>query len=260
MSVSESQAVAATLDDVAPSAPTACAGWTVHDILAHFAAGSKETADLIEEKLAGEPARPTRAFEEREGPFRALPNDELRAAWATEVQRKTEAQAALAGLGEQATFDFTGTTMTAAQSVTHSRSEAAIHRWDIAGDDDISTELLARPELTNHAVSVLNAMPILNESPRARAANGHRFPICIALRAPGLPDVALIADAQGNARYELMDEGSAGGDAVVCTDPAHRLLVLWGRRSSKRPLSIQADQAITKAVTSILWPAAIPWC
>src|SRR5438876_29766 len=98
MSHHEAEAVAAALEQVAPSAPTACAGWTAHDIVAHFTAGSEETADLIEEKLAGEPPRPTRAFEEREPPFRALADDELRAAWKYQVRRKREALDALAEL------------------------------------------------------------------------------------------------------------------------------------------------------------------
>jgi hypothetical protein len=45
-------------------------------------AGSKEVADLIEEKLAGQATRPTSGFEEREIPFRTLPHAELRAAFA----------------------------------------------------------------------------------------------------------------------------------------------------------------------------------
>ena len=255
----EDQALTATFDEVGPSAPTACTGWTAHDIMAHLAAGSKEIADLIEEKLDGKQTRPTQAFEDREIPFRTLPHDELRAAWARHVQRKTEAQKALADGGEDTTFDFTGTTLTAAQCITHSRSEAAIHRWDITGSDTLSVELLAQPELTRHAVSVLNSMPILNESARTRAAQGHRLPLRIALRAPGQPDVALAADVDGNAHFEMVEEGAARGDAIVRTDPAHRLLVLWGRRSSKRPVTIDADKAIADAVTSVLWPTAIPW-
>jgi len=49
----ESQALMATLDEVVSTAPTACAGWSAHNIAAHLASGSKEIADLIENKLAG---------------------------------------------------------------------------------------------------------------------------------------------------------------------------------------------------------------
>ncbi|MGH3969357.1 MAG: maleylpyruvate isomerase N-terminal domain-containing protein [Mycobacterium sp.] len=103
----EGAAMMVTVEDAAPTAPTACAGWTTHDIVAHLAAGSKEIADLIEEKLAGSSPRPTRDFAGHEAPFRALPDDELRAAWLRQIQRKTEAVSALAALGQDANFEFT---------------------------------------------------------------------------------------------------------------------------------------------------------
>jgi uncharacterized protein (TIGR03083 family) len=259
MSQREGLALIAALDGVAPSAPTACAGWNVHHIVAHLAAGSKEIADLIEEKLAGQPARPTRAFEDREVPFRELSEGELRAAWVRQIQRKTEAQNALAEAGEDTTFDFTGTALTAAQIVTHSRSEAAIHRWDISGSDDVSDQLLAQPELTRHAVAVLNSMTVINESAQARISRGRELPLRIVLRAPGEPDVVLAADTARTARFELVGEGTADGDAIVQTDAAHRLLILWGRRPSKRPVTIDADEALSDAVSRVLWPDAIAW-
>jgi hypothetical protein len=69
----------------------------------------------------------------------------------------------------------------------------------------------------------------------------------------------LAADVRRDARFELVGEGTADGDAVVGTDAAHRLLILWGRRPSKRPVTIQADEAISEAVSSVLWPNAIRW-
>ena len=78
----EANALMSSMDQVAPTVPTACAGWTAHDIAAHLAAGSKEIADLIEEKLAGKPVLTDELWEDREAPVRALPDDELRATWA----------------------------------------------------------------------------------------------------------------------------------------------------------------------------------
>jgi len=49
----EGTALMATVDDASPTAPTACAGWTTHDIVAHFAPGSKEIADLNRRKTRG---------------------------------------------------------------------------------------------------------------------------------------------------------------------------------------------------------------
>lgn len=255
----EGKALLATLDQVAPSAPTACMGWTAHDIVAHLAAGSKEIADLIEEKLTGEQPRPTKTFEEREPPFRALPDNELRRVWAHHSRRKVEAVEALAALGEDAAFDFTGASLTPGQIVTHSRSEAAIHRWDIAGDDAISAELLALPDLTAHAVSVLNAMPILRESSRARMSRVGRVPLHIVLRAPGDPDVVMRADTSGEARFELVGNGPAEGDVIAEMDPVQRLLTIWGRRSTTRSVRVQADPGTSQVVTSVLWPNAVSW-
>ena len=175
MSQVEGKALMSTLDEAAPTHPTACAGWTARDIVAHPAAGPQGIADLIEEKLAG--------------------------------------------------------------------------------SDAVSDELLAQPELTDHAVAVLNAMPILNESPQRRSRHTGGTPLSIVLRADGRPDVVL-----SSARWEFVCEGTGVGDAVVHTDPAHRLLVLWGRRSMKRPLTTEADDTTAPIVSSVLWRSRVPWC
>jgi len=146
----ELKALAAVLGDLEPTAPTACAEWTVHDLVAHLAAGAKETAELVEEHLAGQPARPTRGFDERERPFRALAHDELLVALADQSRRKLAALDALADRDDHDAVAFTGTMMTAAQFQTHARSEAALHRWDLVGDDSVSDRLLSQPELTRH--------------------------------------------------------------------------------------------------------------
>jgi hypothetical protein len=121
----------------------------------------------------------------------------------------------------------------------------------------VSEELLAQPELTRHAVGVLNSMTVLNESSQTRLARDRRLPIRIVLRAPGEPDVVLAADTA--ARFELVDEGTAEGDAVVQTDAANRLLILWGRRPSKCPATIEADETLSDTVSCVLWPNAISW-
>src|SRR5438094_680113 len=74
---SEGLALLEALQELPPSARTACEGWTAHHIVAHLAAGAKEIADLVEERLDGRPGRPTRGFEERETPFRAVRHDQL---------------------------------------------------------------------------------------------------------------------------------------------------------------------------------------
>lgn len=254
MAFPEPAALAAVLEDVEPNAPTACAGWTVHDIAAHLTAGAEEMADLIEEHLAGLPPRETRRFEERERPFRAMRHDELMAAMAAHSRRNVAATRALAEQGEEGAVAFTGASMTADLFVTHARSEAAIHRWDIVGDDHVADELLAQPELTRHAVAVLNAMPTLAESSRLNRARPARR---LVLRSPGEPDIVLTTGDRP--RIELVESGPAQGDGVVTTDAAHRLLVIWGRRSSTRDVTVEADPDVAEQMAAWLWPSAQPW-
>ena len=253
----ESQALLAALEEVAPSARTACEGWTAHDIAAHLAAGAKENADLIENKLAGGPRRATRGFAEREAPFAALADDELRKALATQAARKRAAVDALADSGDPV-FEFTGRTFTVAQTVTHTRSEAALHRWDLVGDDAISDRLLAQPELTRHAVEVLNTLPMLYEAPGWRADHaGVTNDLRIVLRSPGADDITYVRTAHG-ARFDI-ESAPATGDALVSTDAANRLLTLWGRCSRGRDLSVDTDSIAADTVQKILWPSAMPW-
>ncbi len=246
----------AALDDVAPDAPTVCAGWTAHDVAAHLAAGAKELADLIEERLDGRPPRPTRGFEEREAPFRDLPPDELRRRLLQENVRKLAAYDALGQLDDP-TIAFTGTRLRAEELATHSRSEAAIHRWDLVGDDDTSTEQLGQPELTVHAVKVLGAMPVLNESAHAlaeRAVAAGKPDLHVVLRSPGERDVVFVASTSGG-RLELTEPGAVEGDAVVVSDAAQRLLALWGRRSTSRAIAIEGPPELS----DVLWPDARTW-
>jgi hypothetical protein len=253
----ETQALVAALEEVGPRAPTACTGWTAHELVAHMAAGAKENADLIEDKLAGRPRRATRGFAEREAPFVALDDGPLRKALATQGARKRAAVDALADTDDPV-FEFTGRDFSVTQTVTHTRSEAALHRWDLVGDDDISDLLLAQPELTAHAVEILNTLPMLHEAPGCRSDHaGITGDLRIVLRSPGTDDITYARTPRGS-RF-VIEDGPAAGDALVTTDAANRLLALWGRRSNERHLSIETDSVAAKTVTSVLWPSATPW-
>src|SRR6476646_6992813 len=99
----ESWELMKTLADADPAAPTACSQWTVHDLVAHLAAGAKENADLIEDALAGRPARPTRGFVEREAAFVAMPDAQLREELIRQSHRKLSAVQQLCERGRDAT-------------------------------------------------------------------------------------------------------------------------------------------------------------
>jgi hypothetical protein len=115
------------------------------------------------------------------------------------------------------------------------RSEFAIHLWDVAGDDEVSAELLAQPELTAHAVTVLGRILVargLRHDPGA----GSDF--AVRLCADDAPDLRLVVESDPvgpRARLELVDAAGAG-DAVpepdLELDAAARTLFIWGRRPS----------------------------
>lgn len=259
MAEDEGTALAAVLDVTAPSAPTACAGWTAHDVVAHLAAGAKEHADLIEHKLSGRPERATRGFEEREAPFRALEHGRLMGRLAEERRRKQQAFEALDASGDPS-IAFTGTRITKGKSEIHSRSEAALHRWDIAGDDGISAALLSQPELASHAVWVLNNMPVLSESAHAlgiRAATVSRMPAVIVFRAAGQPDIVLTLDTAAS-RFRVVPE-TAAGDLILTMRADHRLLALWGRRPAAHTPEVDGDRSLLAMLERVLWPDATPW-
>jgi hypothetical protein len=257
MASTELSALFAILPSVAPDAPTACTAWTAHALLTHLTAGAKERADLIEDKLAGRPERATKAFAEREAAFLALPDEDLRAALVRETGRFETAVAALAQQGADVTISFATTRFTAAQLATHQRSEAAIHRWDLVGADKIGDALLAQRDLTQHGVSVLNRLKtVLQESPTARLKQAGVSAICIVLRSPAHPDIVLNASA-GEGSFELSDHAPLAPDALVTTDAAQRLLIIWGRQPTTRPIDIKTTGRRT--VEAVLWPAARPW-
>ncbi|MQA08491.1 MAG: hypothetical protein GEU98_08045 [Pseudonocardiaceae bacterium] len=196
----------AALPLVAPTARTACAGWTAHELRAHLAAGASERAAAVEHAVTGT-ARPRVRYEE----FLALPDDRLRAAvvlQARRVERLARCANGSALVG--------GTRFSAARLLTHQNSEAAIHCWDLLGADGINDAVLARPELTEHAVFLGDVLP----GPGTAR---------VLLRSPGRADVLW-----HGGRAEFADGASA--NVVLDTDPAQRLLLLWGRRPTARPV------------------------
>ncbi len=245
----EATAFLATLEATAPTAPTACAGWTAHDLVAHLTAGAAEMAELTEAVTTGRGARATTSFATREAPYVALDDDELRARLVVEAVRlgvAVDTLAAAPGL----TVSFSGRRLDAAALTMHGRSEAALHRWDLAGDDDMSEELLGQPELTAHAVDVLNTMlEGAAEDVTARTRAAAITEMRAGFAAPGQMDVVLVVDGAG-ARLEL---GEHGARCCARAAPATRLLALWGRRSAARPIAWDSDDPGAPALAAFLW-------
>ena len=215
---------------------TACRGWTAHELVAHLAAGAAEEADLIEAHLAGV-QRPTRAFEDRELPFRARVDAELRDRL---IEESVRLAAALGKLADRAGDHvlFTGRAMSPADFAMHSRSECTLHRWDLTGRDDVGWAMLAQPALTEHAMGVLTSMSTLPEAPSNRLAAAAAGPeIRAVIRSAPHDDVVLTVSG-GAFAMSMQPAGDLAPDVEL--DPAARLLLLWGRREPSAPIDLHA--------------------
>jgi hypothetical protein len=245
----EATALLLTLESTDPRAPTACADWTAHQLVAHLAAGAAEMAGHAERALSGEPEQATRGFAEREAPFVAMEDPELRDRLFAEALRLNAAVDALSERG--LSVAFSGRRLSAREIRTHGRSEAALHRWDLCGDDEFGDQVLGQPELTTHAVTVLNSMLAdSSESPETRACKADiSGPTRFVLGSPGQLDVVVTVDQWG-ARLEL---GAISESPTATCDPSTRLLALWGRRSPNRTIEWNADDPACWHLARFLW-------
>jgi uncharacterized protein (TIGR03083 family) len=157
----ELEAFLRVLAVTSPDAPTACDGWSAHELVAHLAAGSKEMGRLVNRRLELGPETeigPTIPFEEREAPCRALSDRVLRRMFVREGLALTDAIMRLRQAGPGVTVTFTGWDMTAEEMIRHGRSELVLHRWDLVGFDEVSRRLLDDAELLAHGRKVLAQM------------------------------------------------------------------------------------------------------
>jgi hypothetical protein len=203
-------------------------------------------ADLIEEHLAGSPGRATAPFTERESPFVAMDDPVLRVELVHQALRLAGATETLGG-GDGAVA-FSNQVLGAEDISLHGRSEAALHRWDLVGDDDVGDELLGRAELTAHATTVLNEM-LVGSSEAVRSRARRAGPLRAVLRSPGCPDVVLVVD-DGAGRFDVA-EPQADLPALE-TDGSDRLLLMWGRRSQGRHRTWDADDATRRDLVTFL--------
>jgi hypothetical protein len=218
---------------------TACRGWTAHELVAHLAAGAAEEADLIESHLTRAPERPTRTHEAREQPYRALPDPELRDRLVEHAGRLTALIDELHTADPTGAVPFTGRAMTAADFVMHSRSECALHRWDLVGRDDVGWAMLGNPALTVHAVDVLMSMSTLPEAPANRlGARAEPGTARLVLRSAPHDDVVItVTDGTLGMTLEPISDTAPAAELEAAT----RLLALWGRREPSAPVDVCAD-------------------
>jgi hypothetical protein len=213
------------LDGCAPDQLTGSFPWNVHELAAHVAAGADEVALHVEALLERRAIPRTRQGDEREQPFRDLSEGDLRRVLHDNQERLVSLlDRAMAG-DPHAQFSFAGADVPVWAVVTHVRLEAAIHRWDLLGDDEINDRQLASPDLTAHSVMALG--PALLEQ---GLASSDGAPLQARLRADGQADVVIQARERSGVMVLQPPEES---DVVVESDAAARLLLLWGRRPSR---------------------------
>jgi hypothetical protein len=104
------------------------------------------------------------------------------------------------------------------------RSEDAVHRWDLVGDDETSTALLGQQELLNHAVKFIGA-PLCQRGLRHGAGDQ---PLTVTVRTEGQDDLK-VTMGEGAAQLAVVP---AEGSATIYADAAARLLLLWGRKAA----------------------------
>jgi Mycothiol maleylpyruvate isomerase N-terminal domain len=224
----EADAFLATVGHAAPEAVSACDGWTTHEIAAHVTGIAVEVIRHLEPYLQGDPVPRTRSFEEREAPLQAIGHLALLSRLDAEEERMRRLVGDVLSREPDAIIPWTGRRMGVAKFIPHLRNEHALHRWDIAGDDEISRQLLGSMDLVGHSVGELGRILL--------AAGRHHDPdpdsgFHVRLRAEGQPDLRVVVEDGDATLAWASDEAD---EAAVDFDAGARQLFIWGRRPDHR--------------------------
>lgn len=205
-----------------PDNGTWCEAWTVRDIVAHQAGNAEELARVLAGHLAGEPVE-TRGFD-REIPFRAMNDADLWDALLDRMSLLGDVAEAGDGLPADTDVGWTGRTMKVPQFAEHMREELVLHSWDITGDDPAAQARLGEAWMTDHSV-VAVGRPLLAKGAKDLGLTDDDR-IEARLRVPDADDIVVSADANST----TITLAAIDGDPTLETDPAARVLLLWGRR------------------------------
>jgi hypothetical protein len=211
-----------------PDAVSSCDGWTTHEIAAHVTGIAVEVNRHLDPYLQGDPVPKTRDFAEREAPLQAIGHDELLVRLEAEEARMRTLVMDVLERNTESAIPWTGRRMAVAKFIPHLRNEHALHRWDIVGDDEVSTTLLGQAELTEHSVEVLGR--ILLVAGRAHDPDPDAE-FCVRLHSDGERDLYVVV-RDGSAALSWDD--IAFNQPSLVGDPAARLLFVWGRRPDGR--------------------------
>jgi hypothetical protein len=236
----------AVLDsDVAGDGLTYCPGRTVHTLAAHIAGNYAEITRHVDGYLDRRPVARTRTFDEREGEFRALSAPRLMCAIEEGDERMRRAIGTLLAAEPDPVLRWTNREVHAAGFLKHARSECAVHRWDIVGDDPVSERLLAPHELLEHVVTFLGPLPLTARGMATGAGTGAS--LTARIRSAERPDL-MVRVHRGQPSFSLVEPE---GTALIEADPAARLLFVWGRRPS--PFSRLRARGPVEDVARLQW-------
>ncbi|MCW2894620.1 MAG: Mycothiol maleylpyruvate isomerase-like protein [Actinomycetia bacterium] len=224
----EADAFLATIGDAAPEAVSACDGWTTHDIAAHVTGIAVEVIRHLEPYLQGDPVPRTRSFEEREAPLQATGHLALLSRLDAEEERMRRLVGDVLGREPDAVIPWTGRRMGVVKFIPHLRNEHALHRWDIAGDDEVSRQFLGSMDLVGHSVGELGRI-LLAAGRRHDPDPDSEFHV--RLRAEGQPDLRVVVE---NGDAGLAWASDEADEASVDFDAGARQLFIWGRRPDHR--------------------------
>ena len=223
----EADAFLATIDAAAPVAVSACQGWTTHEIAAHVTGIAVEVIRHLEPYLQGDPVPATRSFEEREAPLQALEHAGLLKRLDAEEARMRQLVADVLDREAAAVIPWTGRHMAVAKFIPHLRNEHALHRWDVAGDDDLSRQLLGSDDLIDHSVGELGQILLVAGRQHDPDPDNDFH---VRLRSEGQRDLRVLVDA-GSATLAWAD--SDQDEPSIDIDPAGRHVFIWGRRPDR---------------------------
>jgi hypothetical protein len=224
----EADAFLTTIGQTAPEAVSACDGWTTHEIAAHVTGIAVEVIRHLEPYLHGDPVPRTRSFEEREAPLQATGHVALLSRLDAEEERMRRLVDEVLSREPDAVIPWTGRRMAVAKFIPHLRNEHALHRWDIAGDDETSRQILGDMDLVDHSVGELGR--ILLAAGRRHDPDPDRE-FHVRLRAEGQPDLRVVVE---NGDAALAWAGDDADEPAVDFDDGARQLFIWGRRPDRR--------------------------
>jgi hypothetical protein len=224
----EADAFLTTIDAIAPDAVSACDGWTTHEVAAHVLGIAVEVIRHLDPYLQGDPVPETRSFEEREAPLRELEHRSLLSRLDHEEAQMRVLVADVLDREPDAVIPWTGRRMAVEKFIPHLRNEHSLHRWDIAGDDDVGRALLGSMDLMDHSVGELGQILLVAGRKRDPEPDSEFH---VVLGAPDQPDLHVTVE-HGIAGLGWSHESDSAARLELDTDARH--LFIWGRRPDHR--------------------------